>query len=163
MYHPHLISLSFPFHHMHTPLPLINTSMFPLPHSLARDQSLDVLAHHSNHQIKQTNSLNESESQNGIREQLSSHGWVTSHSHQQGGKHHSDSDTCSSQSDGGGSHTEVLGYLDHGGGDLAVETAGLGEARGEVAGGVREDGGGLLALEGVECGCAGGDAWRGEC
>lgn len=112
--------------------------------------SLDVLAHHGNHQVEKTNGLDESETQNGVGEELAAHGWVAGDGHEEGGEDHTDTDTGTTETDGSGTHTQVLGDLDHGGGDLAVETAGLDAAGHHVAGGVLEDGGGLLTLEGVE-------------
>jgi hypothetical protein len=110
---------------------------------------LYVLAHHGNHQIEQSNSFNESESQNGIREELSTHAWVASNSHEQGSEDHSDTDTSTTETDGSGAHTQVLRDLNHRRGDLRVEAASS-LASHSVAGCGVEEGACLLALEGLE-------------
>ena len=140
--------------HMLHPLLVPNVYIHIRPLQALELTSLNVLAHHGNHQVEKTNGLDESETQNGVGEELSSHGWVTGNGHQQSSKDHSNTDTGTSETDGSGTHTQVLGDLDHGGGNLAVEATLLHD----VAGGVGEDGRGLLTLEGVEGGGAGGDA-----
>ena len=89
---------------------------FPIP-SL-KSPSLHILAHHSNHQIEKTNGLDEGETENGVGEKLATHGWVAGNGHDESSEHHADTDTCTTETDGRGSHTHVLGDLDHGGGDL---------------------------------------------
>src|SRR5689334_10590069 len=69
---------------------------------------LHVLAHHGNHEIEQTNGLDESETQNGVGEKLSTHAWVAGNSHQEGGEDHTDTDTSTTETNGGGTHSEVL-------------------------------------------------------
>ena len=110
---------------------------------------LHVLAHHCNHEIEQTDSLNESETQNGVGEELSSHAWVAGNSVEQSSEHHSNTNTGTSETDGCGSHTEVLGDLDHGGRDFGGEGAD-GLAAHDVTGGGLEDRGSLLTLHGLE-------------
>lgn len=122
--------------------------------------NLHVLAHHGNHEVEQTNGLNEGEAKNGVGEELATHAGVAGDGHQQGGEDHADTDTSTAETDGGRAHTNVLGDLDHGGGDLR----GVGAAAHGVAGGGIDDGGGLLALDGLEGGAADADAcWRGSC
>jgi hypothetical protein len=121
---------------------------------------LNVLAHHGNHEIEKTNGLDESETQNGVGEELATHAWVAGNGHEESSEDHTDTDTGTTETDGGGTHTNVLGDLDHGGGDLRGETAGLAGGH-HVAGGMLEDGGGLLTLEGLESGGAGRDTCEG--
>jgi hypothetical protein len=119
---------------------------------------LHVLAHHGNHEVEQTDSLDEGEAQNGVGEELATHAGVAGNGHQQGGEDHADTDTSTAETDGGRAHTDVLRDLDHGGGDLrGVEAA----AHGVTGGGI-EDGGSLLALHGLEGGIAAdADTYRG--
>ena len=122
---------------------------------------LHVLAHHGNHQIEKTNSLNESETENSVGEELTTHAWVAGDGQEESSENHTDTDTSTTETDGSGTHTQVLGDLDHGGGDFRGEsTLGLlGEA---VAGDVGEDLGSLLTLHGGEWGGLDltGDAWK---
>jgi len=111
--------------------------------------NLHVLAHHGNHEVEQTDGLNEGETQNGVREKLSTHAGVASDGGQERGEDHTDTDTSTSQSDGGGTHTQVLGDLDHGVGDLRGVWADSLAAH-DAAGGGIEDAGGLLTLDGLE-------------
>lgn len=81
---------------------------------------------------------------------MSTHAWVAGNSHQKSGEDHADTDTGTTEANGCRAHTEVLGDLDHGGSDFRGEgTCGL--TAHDVAGGMVEDGGGLLTLEGLEC------------
>lgn len=128
---------------------------YPLPtpfHSPEMEEAekkyLHVLAHHSNHQVEKSNGLDESETQNSVREQLAPHAGVTGHGHQESSEHHADTDTGTTETDGSGTHAQVLGDLHHGGGDLGGEAT----ASGHVAAGVREDLRGLLTLDGAEGG-----------
>lgn len=123
---------------------------------------LDVLAHHSNHQVEQTHGLDESETQNGVGEELATEGRVAGDTHEQSGEDETDTDTGTTETDGGGTHAQVLGDLDHGGGDLGgvlaagsrleglagvgLEEGGRGDALGGTEGG---DGGLLLGGEGA--------------
>lgn len=120
----------------------------PRPRSKPCRKHLNVLAHHSNHQVEKSNSLHESETKNSVREELSTHAGVTGNSHEESSEDHADTDSGTAETDGCGSHADVLGDLDHGGGDLGGEAT-LGA---HVAGGVGEDLGGLLALDGAEGG-----------
>jgi len=121
---------------------------------------LDVLAHHGNHQVEQTHGLDESETQNGVGEELATESRVAGDGHQQSGEDETDTDTGTTETDGGGTHTQVLGDLNHGGGDLrGVLTAGSGlegvagvgleEGRGGALGGGESSDGGLLGGEGA--------------
>lgn len=106
------------------------------------------LGHEGNHQVEKTNGLDESETQNGVREELATEGRVAGNTVEESGEDETDTDTGTSQTDGGGTHTQVLGDLDHGVGDLRRVGAAL-DLEG-IAGGSLEEGGGLLALEGLE-------------
>lgn len=126
------------------------------PHPQPRERPacyLHVLAHHGNHEIEQTDGLDESEAQNGVGEELSTHAGVAGNGNQQRGEDHADTDTGTAESDGSRAHTNVLGDLHHGVGDLR----GVGAATHDIAGGGIEDGGDLLALDGLEGG-VGADA-----
>ena len=104
------------------------------------------LGHEGNHQVEKTNGLDESETQNGVGEELATEGRVAGNTVKESGEDETDTDTGTSQTDGSGTHTEVLGDLDHGVGDLRrVGTAGL-----ESLSGGGQDLGGLLALDGLE-------------
>lgn len=123
---------------------------------------LDVLAHHSNHQVEQTHGLDESETQNGVGEELATESRVAGNAHEESSEDETDTDTGTTETDGGGAHTQVLGDLDHGGGDLrgvlaagsrleglagvGLEEGGRGDTLGGTEGG---DGGLLLGGEGA--------------
>jgi hypothetical protein len=105
------------------------------------------LGHEGNHEIEKTDGLDESETQNGVREELATEGGVAGNAVQEGGEDETDTDTGTSQTNGGRAHANVLGDLDHGLGDLrGVGTALDGE--GLAGGGI--DGRHLLALDGLE-------------
>lgn len=104
------------------------------------------LGHESNHQVEKTDGLDEGETQNGVREKLASESGVTGNTVEQGSENETDTDTSTSQTDGGGTHTQVLGDLDHGLGDLR----GVSSALESLAGGDVDDLGGLLTLGGLE-------------
>lgn len=123
-----------------------NSPRPPNPENLRMRMYLHVLAHHGNHEIEQSDGLDEGEAQNGVREELGTHAGVASHGEQEGGEHESDTDTSTTETDGSRSHTNVLGDLDHGVGDLRR----VGTAAHGVAGGGIEDGGCLLTLHGLE-------------
>lgn len=108
------------------------------------------LGHEGNHQVEKTDSLDESETQNGVREQLATEGRVAGNTVEESGEDETDTDTSTSQTDGGGTHTQVLGDLNHGLGDLGGVGAAL-ALEGSAAGGL-EDGRGLLALHGLQRG-----------
>jgi hypothetical protein len=117
---------------------------------------LGELGHEGNHEVEKTNGLDESETQNGIREQLATEGGVAGNAVEEGGEDETDTDTGTSQTDGSSTHTQVLGDLDHGLGDLRrVGTALDGES---LAGGGVDDGRHLLALDGLEGGRLAGDS-----
>ena len=122
-----------------------------------RAYNLHILAHHSNHQIEKTNSLDESETENGIGEKLATHGWVAGNSHDERREHHADTDTSAAETDGRGSHTHVLRDLDHGGGDFGGEGSGLAGLSG------LEDLRDLSALGGLEGGGLAGSGLGDAC
>jgi len=106
--------------------------------------NLQELGHHSNHQIEKTNGLDESESQNGVLEELGTHGWVAGNGLQESSEDETDTYTCTRKTNSGTTHTEILGDLDES----------VGHFRGVCSagshGGLGEDGGRLLTLEGLE-------------
>lgn len=106
------------------------------------------LGHEGNHEVEETDGLDESETQNGVREQLATEGGVAGNAVEEGGEDETDTNTGTSQANGRSAHTNVLGDLNHGVGDLGrVGTALDGEG---LAAGGRDDGGHLLALDGLE-------------
>jgi len=106
------------------------------------------LSHEGNHQVEQTNGFDEGETKNGVREELATEGGVAGNAVEEGGEDETNTDTGTSQTDSSRAHTNVLGDLNHGLGDLrGVGTALDGEG---LAGGGADDGGGLLALDGLE-------------
>src|SRR5687768_11885291 len=76
------------------------------------------LGHEGNHQVEKTNGLDESETKNGVGEELATEGGVAGNTVEEGSEDETDTDTGTGKTDGGGTHTEVLGDLDHGVGDL---------------------------------------------
>lgn len=105
--------------------------------------------HEGNHEVEQTNGLDEGETQNGVREELATEGGVAGDAVDEGSEDETDTDTGTSQTDGGRAHTQVPGDLNHGLGDLGrVGTAALDVEC--LAGGGIDDRGHLLALEGLE-------------
>lgn len=112
---------------------------------------LDVLAHHGNHQVEQTNGFDESETQNGVGEELTTQSRVAGDTEEEGTEDETDTDTGTTETDGGRAHTHVLGDLDHGVGDFrGVLAAGLDV--GEDLASVGLDEAGLLTLDGLEGG-----------
>lgn len=122
------------------------TNLIPLS-----SNDLHILAHHGNHEIEQSDSLNESETENGIREQLATHARVASDGHEESCKDHTDTDSGSAKADSSRAHTDVLRNLNHSSGDLRRECAG-GLTTHHAAGGGIENVGYLLALHGLEGG-----------
>lgn len=121
-----------------------------------RQVSTYELGHEGNHEIEKTNGLDESETQNGVGEELATESRVTGNTVQESSENKTDTDTSTGKTDGGGTHTQVLGNLNHGVGDLGrVGTAGLES----LAGAGAQDLGGLLALDGLEGSGCGGGQW----
>ena len=95
-----------------------------------------------------TDGLDESETKNGVREELATERGVAGDSVDEGGEDETDTDTGTGKTDGSGTHTDVLGDLNKG----------VGHLRGVGALGLLGDGGGLGdlgALDGVEGGVLG--------
>lgn len=106
------------------------------------------LGHEGNHEVEKTNGFDESETQNGVREELATEGRVAGNTVEESSEDETDTDTGTSQTNGGRAHTNVLGDLDHSLGDLRrVGTALNSEG---LAGGGIDDGRHLLALDGLE-------------
>jgi len=124
--------------------------------------NLHVLAHHGNHEIEKTDGLDESETENGVGEELTSHAWVAGNTLEESSENETDTDTGTTETDGSGTHTQVLGDLDHGVGDLRGVWAAAGH---NAAGGCVEDVRGLLTLHGLESGLGAetlAGAWQGQ-
>lgn len=110
------------------------------------------LGHEGNHEVEKTDGLDESETQNGVGEQLATEGGVAGNTVQESGEDETDTDTSTSQTDSGGTHTQVLGDLDEGVGHLRAVGASL-LLEGGASGGV-DDGGALHGLDGAGLGHA---------
>jgi len=109
---------------------------------------LQELGHHGNHEVEKTDGLDESETKNGVREELATERGVAGDGVDEGGEDETDTDTGTGKTDGSGTHTDVLGDLNKG----------VGHLRGVGALGLLGDGGGLGdlgALDGVEGGVLG--------
>jgi hypothetical protein len=106
------------------------------------------LGHEGNHEIEKTNGFDESETQNGVSEKLATEGRVAGNTVQESSEDETDTDTGTSQTDGGSAHTQVLGDLNHGLGDFRGVGTAL-DLEG-ISGSGLEQSGGLLALEGLE-------------
>lgn len=106
------------------------------------------LGHEGNHEVEKTDGLDESETKNGVGEKLATESGVAGNTVQESGEDETDTDTSTSETNGGSTHTEVLGDLNHGLSDLR----GVRTALESGAGGGIEDRGSLLALEGLEGG-----------
>lgn len=109
------------------------------------------LGHKGNHEVEETDGLDESETKNGVGEELATEGGVAGNTVEEGGEDETDTNTGTGKTDGSGTHTKVLGDLNHGLGDLGR----VGALLESLAGGGVDDGGHLGALEGLE-----GGAWR---
>jgi len=70
---------------VHLSISSIPTSVYLSTCSIAN--RLDVLAHHCNHQVEQTNGLNESETQNGVGEKLTTESWVAGDTEKESTEH----------------------------------------------------------------------------
>lgn len=55
--------------------------------------TLHVLAHHGNHEVEKTDGLDEGETQNGVREELTTHAWVAGNTLEESGEDETDTDT----------------------------------------------------------------------
>lgn len=109
-------------------------------------RNLNVLAHHGNHEVEQTNGFDEGETKNGVGEELATESRVAGDGQEERTENNTDTNTGTTETDGSRSHTNVLGDLDHGVGDLRGVLAAGSEAL--ASGGL--DHGGLLALDGLE-------------
>lgn len=107
------------------------------------------LGHEGNHEVEETDGLDEGETQNGVGEELATEGRVAGNTVEEGGEDKADTDTSTGQTDGGRAHTQVLGDLNHGLGDLGLVATLLDGLEGVAGGGV-EDRVHLLTLEGLE-------------
>lgn len=111
---------------------------------------LDVLAHHGNHQVEQTHGFDESETQNGVCEELTTQGRVAGNTQEESSEDETDTDTGTTETNGGRTHTDVLGDGDHSLGDLRGVLAArlvVGEDLTSVG---LEESGRLLTLHGLE-------------
>jgi len=105
------------------------------------------LGHEGNHEVEKTDGLDESETKNGVGEKLATHGGVAGNGVEEGSENETDTDTSTGKTDRGSTHTQVLGDLNHGVGDLGRVGALLDTE--SIAGGGVDDGVHLCALEGL--------------
>jgi len=91
---------------------------------------LSKLGHESNHQVEQTNGLDEGKAQDGVREQLASQGRVAGRGADQGGEDKTDTDASTRQTDSGRAHANVLRDLDHSLSNLRAVHAAAGDLEG---------------------------------
>jgi hypothetical protein len=115
-----------------------------------KGDNLGELGHEGNHEVEKTNGLDEGETQNGVGEQLSTEGRVAGNTVEESGEDETDTDTSTSKTNGGGTHTQVPGDLNHGLGDLGGVGTAL-DTEGVALGGL-EDGRSLLALQSLHGG-----------
>ena len=133
--------------------PLFYTAIFPSPSTIflhipspahpTMMTHLQELGHHSNHEIEKTDGFDESETQNGVREELITQAWVTGNGLQERSEDETDTNTGTGKTDSSTSHTEILGSLNEG-----VSHFGGVWAAGELS--LGEDLAGLLTLDGLE-------------
>jgi hypothetical protein len=76
------------------------------------------LGHQGNHEVEKSDSLDESETQNGVGEELTTESGVAGNTVDKGSENDTDTNTSTGQTDGRRTHTQVLGDLNHGLGDL---------------------------------------------
>jgi len=107
--------------------------------------NLGELGHEGNHQIEKTDGLDESETQNGVGEELASESGVAGNTVEEGSEDETDTNTGTSQTNGSGTHTQVLGDLNHSLGDLGGVGTAL-DLEGVAGGGLEKS----LALHGLE-------------
>ena len=117
---------------------------------MSRSESTYELGHEGNHEVEETDGLDEGKAQNGVREELATERGVAGDSVDEGSEDETNTDTGTGKTDGSGTHTDVLGDLNHGVGDLRRVGAAL-NLEG-IAGGGLEERRSLLALEGLERG-----------
>lgn len=116
------------------------------PSPSSPESRLHELGHHGNHEVEKTNGLDEGETKNGVGEELATHAGVAADSKDESTEDDTDTDTGTTETNGGVTHAEVLRDLDEGVGHLgAVGAVGL---LVELSG--PEDGRGLSALDGLE-------------
>lgn len=117
-------------------------SKSPKWHREANDDTYEF-GHEGNHEVEQTNGLDESKAENGVREELEAHAGIAGNASDECREYKADADTCASKTNSGRAHTQVPGNLHHSLGDLGrVQPSAL-----KLIDGVAGDGGGLLALE----------------
>lgn len=87
--------------------------------------NLGELGHQGNHEVEKSDSLNESETQNGVGEELATESGVAGNTVDEGSENDTDTNTSTGQTDGRRTHTQVLGDLNHGLGDLGRVGAAL--------------------------------------
>lgn len=102
--------------------------------------------HERNHQVEQTNGLDERKAENGVREELAAEGGVAGDAVEERGEDEADTDTRAGQTNGRRAHTKVARHLHHGLGDLGRVGPLAGNLSGELTR-ASVQGRGLLAPE----------------
>ena len=116
----------------------------PVEHH-SKPSILSEADHECHHEREQPGSFSKGETQNGIREQLSPHAWVTSHTGDQGPKDRSDTHTGTSKTDCSETGTDVASRDDQGFSELGGEWTDQLRREGRLEG-IAD----LLTLEGLE-------------
>lgn len=136
---------------------------------------LRELGHEGNHEIEKTDGLDEGETQNGVGEKLATESRVAGNTVDEGSEDETNTNTGTSQTNGGRAHTNVLGHLNQSVGHLGRVGTALdlesvagddlsalsGTRHGALGSGSNIDAGGRGQAGGDEAGghCEG---WRGE-
>ena len=77
-----------------------------------------IFRHEGNHEIEETNGLDESKPENGICEELATQGRVARDGVKEGAEDEADTNAGTRQTDSGRAHTDIFRHLNHGLGDL---------------------------------------------
>lgn len=107
---------------------------------MQRNTLCNIEEQEGHHESEKTSGFGESETENGVLEELTPERWVAGDTLDEGSENRTDTDTSTSKTDCGDTSTLDLGSSDHGGGGrLSDDTAGLDQvAAGVVLEGIAE-------------------------